>query len=128
MWIKKCCFIKIFPDLDGKINAICVRVPFPTVSLIDLVVELDKSATSENVNKVFKKASEKELKNILDISHEPLVSIDYKGNSHSAVIDALSTEIVGKKLVKILAWYDNEWGYTQRLADLLRLVNNHSDS
>ncbi len=115
---------KIFPDLDGKINALCVRVPFPTVSLIDLVVQLGRKTSSEEVNTAFKKASKTNLKNIVGISYEPLVSIDYKGESNSAVVDALSTEVVGGKLVKVLAWYDNEWGYTQRLADLLRLVSN----
>jgi glyceraldehyde 3-phosphate dehydrogenase len=115
---------KIFPDLDGKINAICIRVPFTTVSLIDLVVQLNKKVSPEKINAAFEKAAKTNLKNILSISYEPLVSIDYKGESNSAVVDALSTELVGGKLAKVLAWYDNEWGYTQRLADLLGLVSN----
>ena len=116
---------KIFPDLNGKINAICVRVPFTTVSLIDLVVQLGKKTSSEKVNTAFVKASKTNLKNTIGVSFEPLVSVDYKGESNSAVIDALSTKVVGGKLVKVLAWYDNEWGYTQRLADLLKLVGSH---
>ena len=117
---------KIFPELDGKIKAVCVRVPFSTVSLIDLVVLLDKNVTVDEVNKSFKSYSNGALKGILGVSDEPLVSIDYKGEKNSCVIDTLLTSVVNERYVKIMAWYDNEWGYIERLADLIEFVGANS--
>ncbi|KKU29177.1 MAG: Glyceraldehyde-3-phosphate dehydrogenase, type I [Candidatus Amesbacteria bacterium GW2011_GWA2_47_11b] len=112
----------IFPDLQGKISATAIRVPFSTVSMIDLVAQLKEKVTPELVNQAFEKASQDELKGILGISFEPLVSIDYKGETRSAVVDSLSTNVLDDNLVKVFAWYDNEWGYTTRFYDLIRLV------
>ncbi len=115
---------RVFPDIEGKITGMSVRVPVPNVSLIDLVLKTKlKDLTINEINSVFKKASEGMLKGILDISYKPLVSIDYLGNSFSSTVDALSTDICGD-LVKIIAWYDNESGYSKRLVELITLVGN----
>lgn len=113
---------KLFPDLNGKISACCVRVPFSTVSLVDLVALLDKKINAEEINKTFKYQSKHRMKGIIGYCDVPLVSVDYKGTKESCVIDGPSTNVVGNRLVKIFAWYDNEWGYTERLADLIELV------
>jgi len=113
---------KIFPDLEGKINALSVRVPFSTVSLVDLVVQLKKKTTTDELNLAFTKESKTSLKGLLGITMEPLVSIDFKGDTRSAIIDGLSTNVINGRLAKALVWYDNEWGYTCRLYDLLKLV------
>lgn len=116
---------KTIPELKGKIDGLAVRSPTPVVSLIDFVVQVKKEATAEEVNYVFKKASsQKELKGILGIEDAPLVSMDYKGNSFSAIIDMLSTRVQEKNLVKVLAWYDNEWGYACRLAEFCEFVGS----
>ncbi len=107
----------VLPELKGKLNGLALRVPTPTVSVVDLTVTLEKAAPAEEINRVYKRASEEELKGYLGYSDEPLVSMDYKGNPHSGVIDALSTMVVGDA-VKVLSWYDNEWGYSCRVADL----------
>ncbi len=114
---------KIFPHLDGKIKGISVRVPFTTVSLVDLVISLKSKTSAEEINQAFEKASKKELKGILGISMEPLVSVDYVGESRSAVVDGLSTSVANSKFAKVLAWYDNEWGYTRRLFDLVNMIS-----
>ena len=114
---------KIFPHLDGKIKGLSVRVPFTTVSLVDLVVSLKKDVKAEDINEAFEKYSNGDLKGILGISNEPLVSIDYVGEGRSAVVDGLSTSVANSNFAKILAWYDNEWGYTKRLFDLVSLIN-----
>lgn len=116
---------KVLPHLDGKIAGLSVRVPFATVSLIDLVASLEKKVDEEKVNHAFTKASVNKLRDILGISSEPLVSVDYIGESRSAVVDGLSTTVVNDKFVKVLAWYDNEWGYTSRLNDLICMVSQH---
>ncbi len=108
----------VLPELQGKINGMAVRVPTFTVSMVDLVAELKQAVTGEDVNALFQEAAENELKGYLDISHEPLVSIDYRQNNFSAVVDALSTMVLEDRLVKVIAWYDNEWGYSQRVLDL----------
>ena len=113
----------IFPELDGKLTGISVRIPFNTVSLVDLVVELKRKTTAEELNKEFDLASKSNLKGMLGITMEPLVSIDFKGDSRSAVVDGLSTRVINDSLAKVMAWYDNEWGYTERFADLIRLVS-----
>ena len=109
----------VLPELKGKIHGVAFRVPTSTVSLCDLVADLGKEVTAEDVNQAFKKASEGKLKGILEYCNEPLVSIDFKGNPASSTVDALSTMVIGGNMVKVLAWYDNEWGYSCRLADLI---------
>ncbi|WP_315117434.1 type I glyceraldehyde-3-phosphate dehydrogenase [uncultured Clostridium sp.] len=112
----------VLPQLKGKLNGLAIRVPTPTVSVTDLVCTLEKDATTEEINAAFKKASETDMKGILGYSEEPLVSIDYRGDERSSIVDGLSTMSIGKKMVKVIAWYDNEWGYSQRLADLTKYV------
>ncbi|MDD4351559.1 MAG: type I glyceraldehyde-3-phosphate dehydrogenase [Candidatus Gracilibacteria bacterium] len=114
---------EVIPELAGKLSGIAVRIPTPTSSLVDLTVNLSKKSTVGEVNAAFKAASKKELKGILGYSEEPLVSVDYKGSTFSGTIDALSTEMIGPKMLKVLAWYDNEWGYTCRLVDLMSYIS-----
>jgi glyceraldehyde 3-phosphate dehydrogenase len=111
----------VLPQLKGKLNGMAVRVPTPTVSITDLVCEVEKEATVEAINAAFKKAAEGELKGILGFSEEPLVSIDYRGDERSSIVDGLSTMVSGKQ-VKVVSWYDNESGYSNRLADLTKFV------
>ena len=112
----------VLPELKGKMDGMAIRVPTPNVSLIDLVVEVEKNTTSEEVNKVLKSAAAGELKNILQYSEEPLVSIDFNGNPHSSIVDALSTTVIEGNMVKVLSWYDNEWGYSCRVRDLAMFI------
>jgi glyceraldehyde 3-phosphate dehydrogenase len=112
----------VLPELKGKLNGLSIRVPTPTVSIVDFVAELDERVTVEQVNETLKQAAEGELQNIMYYATEPLVSIDYKGNPHSAIVDSLSTMIVEDSMVKVLAWYDNEWGYSSRVVDLADLI------
>ena len=113
---------QVIPELQGKIHGVAFRVPVPTVSLCDFVGDLDKKVTTEEVNKAFRTAAEGPLKGILEYCEEPLVSLDFKGNPASSIVDALSTMVIGGNMVKVLAWYDNEWGYSCRLADLTAYV------
>ncbi len=113
---------EVMPELKGKLDGMAMRVPTANVSIVDLVAEVEKSTTPEEVNKVLKEASEGELKGILDYCEEPLVSVDFNGNDHSSIVDALSTKVLDGNLVKVLAWYDNEWGYSCRLRDLVKLI------
>jgi len=108
----------VLPELQGKINGMSVRVPTAAVSLIDLTVELERDVSAETVNAAFSDAAAGSLCGLLGISFEPLVSVDYTQNSASAVVDALSTMVVDGRMVKVLAWYDNEWGYAMRVLDL----------
>ncbi len=112
----------VLPELKGKFHGFSMRVPTPTVSVVDLTCTLAKPATADEVNAALKAAADGVLKGILAYTEEELVSIDFKGNSHSAIVDAMSTMQIGDNLVKVLAWYDNEWGYSCRLADLTALV------
>ncbi len=107
----------VYPKLDGKLNGMAIRVPFPTVSLVDFVFNPTKEASAEEVNKILKEAAEGKLKGILGYTDEPLVSIDYRGMHLSSSIDGLSTMKMGKML-KVVAWYDNEWGYSERTVDM----------
>jgi len=109
----------VLPELKGKIHGVALRVPTSTVSLCDLVADLGKEVTAEDVNKAFQAAAQGKLKGILEYCDEPLVSIDFKGNPASSIVDSLSTMVIGGSMVKVLAWYDNEWGYSCRLADLI---------
>lgn len=112
----------VLPQLKGKLNGMAVRVPTPTVSITDLVCELAKPATAEEINAAFKKAAEGELKGILGYSDEPLVSVDYRGDERSSIVDGLSTMVMDGNMAKVVSWYDNEWGYSNRLADLTKYV------
>lgn len=114
----------VLPGLKGKLNGLAIRVPTPTVSLIDLVCTVKKNTTKEEVNAAFKKAAENELKGILRYTEAPLVSVDFKKTEDSSIVDALSTEVIGENLVKVLAWYDNEWGYSCRVVDLVKLIGD----
>jgi glyceraldehyde 3-phosphate dehydrogenase len=107
----------VLPELKGKLNGLALRVPTPTVSVVDLTVALEKPASTEQINQAYRRASQEELKGYLGYSEEPLVSMDFKGDAHSGVIDALSTMVLGD-VAKVLSWYDNEWGYSCRVADL----------
>jgi glyceraldehyde 3-phosphate dehydrogenase len=113
---------QVIPALKGKIHGIAFRVPTPSVSVIDFVGNTAKDVTAEQVNDAFKKAAAGPLKGILEYCEEELVSLDFKGNSHSSIIDAPSTMVIGGNMVKILAWYDNEWGYSCRLGDLVYYI------
>ncbi|MDQ0415963.1 glyceraldehyde 3-phosphate dehydrogenase [Croceifilum oryzae] len=108
----------VLPELAGKLNGFSMRVPTPNVSVVDLVAELDKSVTIEEVNEVLKNAADNELNGILAFSDEPLVSSDYNGNPHSSIVDGLSTMVLEGNMVKVVSWYDNEWGYSSRVVDL----------
>ena len=112
---------EVLPALEGKLDGGAIRVPTPNVSLVDLTVKLEKTATEAEINDAFRTAANGPLKGVLDVSDEPLVSIDYNGNKHSATVDAGVTKVIGDQ-VKVLAWYDNESGYSQRLFDLASFV------
>jgi glyceraldehyde 3-phosphate dehydrogenase len=112
----------IFPELTGKLNGHAVRVPLENASLTDCVFEVETETTVTEVNELFKQAAENELKDILGYEERPLVSIDYKTDPRSSIVDALSTMVVNKTQVKIYTWYDNEWGYANRIADLVKLL------
>jgi glyceraldehyde 3-phosphate dehydrogenase len=109
----------VLPQLQGKLTGMAIRVPTADVSLVDLVAELDKDASEEAINAAVKKAADGELKGILEYCDEPLVSIDFTGNPASSIFDAISTKVIDKKLVKVLSWYDNEWGFSNRVLDLM---------
>ena len=113
----------VIPELEGKIDGIAIRVPTANVSVVDLVALLKKNAAAEEVNESFKKASEGTLKGILQYTEEPLVSVDFMANPHSAIVDSLFTRITDENLVKVLAWYDNEWGYSCRMKDLIKYIS-----
>ncbi|RFA33018.1 type I glyceraldehyde-3-phosphate dehydrogenase [Virgibacillus dokdonensis] len=115
---------KVLPELNGKLNGGAVRVPTPDGSLVDLVAELDKNATAEEINAALKEAAEGELKGILEYSEAPLVSRDIVGNEHSSIVDGLSTIVLEDNLVKVISWYDNEMGYSARCVDLAVLMKN----
>ncbi|PFE03673.1 glyceraldehyde-3-phosphate dehydrogenase [Bacillus cereus] len=113
---------KVLPHLNGKLHGMALRVPTPNVSLVDLVVDVKRDVTVEEINEAFKTVANGALKGIVEFSEEPLVSIDFNTNTHSAIIDGLSTMVMGERKVKVLAWYDNEWGYSRRVVDLVKLV------
>ena len=112
----------VLPELEGKLNGMAMRIPTPNVSVVDLVAELDKNATADEINAAFKEAAEGDLNGILAYSEEPLVSRDYNGNSASSTIDALSTMVMEDNMVKVLSWYDNETGYSSRVVDLAAYI------
>ena len=112
----------VLPELKGKFHGFSMRVPTPTVSVVDLTCTLTKAATADEINAAFKAAADGPFKDIMAFTMEELVSIDFKGNSHSCIVDGMSTMRIGENLVKVIAWYDNEWGYSCRLAELTALV------
>ena len=112
----------VLPELKGKFDGISVRVPTPNVSLVDVVMDVDKETSTEEVNRVLKDAANEELQGILSFSEEPLVSIDFKRNSNSSIVDAEYTKVINGRLIKILSWYDNEWGYSCRVRDLVKYI------
>lgn len=114
----------VLPELKGKFDGISVRVPTPNVSLVDVVIEVEQETTAEDVNRALKDAANEELSGILGFCEEPLVSSDFKKNSNSSIVDAEYTKVIGGRLVKILSWYDNEWGYSCRVRDLIKYIAN----
>jgi glyceraldehyde 3-phosphate dehydrogenase len=112
----------VLPELKGKFDGIAVRVPTPNVSLVDVVMELDKETTTDEVNTALKNAANEELKGILAFETAPLVSTDFRKNSNSSIVDAEYTKVIGGNMVKILSWYDNEWGYSCRVRDLVKFI------
>ncbi len=112
----------VLPEVNGRIDGMAIRVPTPDVSLVDLVAELEKDVTVEEVNQAFDEAANGRMKGVLGVSREPLVSIDYTGNPYSSIVDAVSTSVMQGRMVKVLSWYDNEWGYSSRVVDLVSYV------
>ncbi len=112
----------VLPHLKGKLDGMAIRVPTPNVSVVDLVVDVEKATTAEEVNAALKDASMNALKGIIEYSEEPLVSIDLNGNPHSAIVDATLTKVLEGNMVKVLAWYDNEWGYSSRIKDIMLYI------
>lgn len=112
----------VIPELKGKMDGVAVRVPTPNVSMLDLVLELEKNASVDDINSAMKEAAEGKMKGIIQYVDEPLVSMDFRGNPHSAIFDALSTMVIDNNFVKVFAWYDNEWAYSTRIGDLTKLI------
>lgn len=112
----------VLPELKGKFDGISVRVPTPNVSLVDVVIHVERDTTAEEVNKALKDAANEELRGILAFCEEPLVSGDFKKNSNSSIVDAEYTKVIGGNMIKILSWYDNEWGYSCRVRDLIKYI------
>jgi len=112
----------VIPELKGKVDGFAIRVPTPDVSVVDFVAELSQDVNAEDLNRALKSASENTLKGVLGFSEEPLVSIDYTGDTHSSIVDSLSTMVVQKRLAKVIAWYDNEMGFSARMCDVTELV------
>ena len=112
----------VLPEVAGKLDGIAIRVPTSDVSVVDLVAEVEREATGDQINEAFRKAAEGPMNGVLSVCDEPLVSIDFLGNPHSSIVDAANTKVLGGNLVKVLAWYDNEWGYASRLVDVVELI------
>jgi glyceraldehyde 3-phosphate dehydrogenase len=112
----------VLPELAGKLHGIALRVPTPTVSICDFTAILEKNSSAEEANRAFKAAAAGPLKGILEYCEEPLVSIDFKGNPASSILDAANTMVMGGNLIKVLSWYDNEWGYSNRLVELVGYI------
>ncbi|MCX7988766.1 MAG: type I glyceraldehyde-3-phosphate dehydrogenase [Thermodesulfovibrio sp.] len=115
---------KVLPELKGKLDGLAIRVPTPNVSLVDLVAQVSKEVTEKDINEALKKASEEELRGILCYIEEPLVSIDFNGSSYSSIVDSLLTKVIEGKLIKVISWYDNEYGYSCRVRDLILYLIN----
>jgi len=113
---------EVLPELKGRLDGISMRVPTPNVSVVDLAVLVDRKTSKEEINAAFKAAADGPLKGILEYSTAELVSIDFRGNPHSSIVDVPYTSVMDGDFVKILSWYDNEWGYSNRCVDLLRYI------
>lgn len=116
----------VLPELKGKLDGMAIRVPTPNVSVVDLVAHVQREGTEADVNDAFRKASQGDLKGILDYREDPLVSIDFNGDTHSGIVDGQLTRVMGQRLVKVMAWYDNEWGYSCRLRDLVKYISKRA--
>ncbi len=116
----------VLPELKGKLDGMAIRVTTPNVSVVDLVVELSKDVTREEVNARFKEAAEGRMKGVLQYVEEELVSIDFNGNPHSSMLDSKLTAVLDKRMVKVISWYDNEWGYSNRLKDLMLYIRERA--
>ena len=114
----------VIPELKGKFDGMALRVPTPTVSLVDFVAEVERPATKQELIDAFESASAGRMKGVLAVSHEPLVSMDYKGNPYSSIVDAELTQVMSDTMIKVMTWYDNEWGYSMRCADLMLLMGS----
>ena len=112
----------VIPEMKGKLNGIAMRVPTPNVSVVDLVAQVEKKTFVEQVNEVMEAAAQGPMKGVIEYSDLPLVSIDYRGHDCSSIVDASLTMVMGGDMVKVIAWYDNEWGYSQRVVDLAEVV------
>jgi glyceraldehyde 3-phosphate dehydrogenase len=112
----------VIPDLDGKLDGFSIRVPTPNVSIVDVVVELEKSTSAEEINAALKKAAAGPMKGVLAVCDDPLVSIDYRGNPNSSIVDAALTKVIGGNMAKVYSWYDNEWGFSCRVKDLIHFM------
>ena len=113
---------QVIPELKGKLSGMSIRVPTPTVSVCDFSLEFSQEVTVEQINQLLKDAAKGPMSKYIQYTDEPLVSSDFKGNSHSAIVDALSTLAIGGNMIKVIAWYDNEWGYSSRLGDLAAYI------
>ncbi len=118
----------VLPELKGKLDGMAIRVPTPNVSLVDLVAEVARDVSEEDVNRALKEASEGELKGILAYTEDPVVSVDLNGDSHSSIVDGKLTRVMARRLVKVMAWYDNEWGYSCRVRDLIKFISKRQVS
>merc|ERR1712146_661128 len=118
----------VLPQLKGKLNGIALRVPTPNVSIVDLVVQVEKKTFAEEVNAAFREAADTSLNGVLGITDEPLVSVDFRCSDVSTTIDSSLTMVMGDDMVKVVAWYDNEWGYSQRVVDLTEIVAKNMDA
>jgi glyceraldehyde 3-phosphate dehydrogenase len=116
----------VLPELKGKLDGMAIRVTTPNVSVVDLVAELSKDASEEEINRKFKEASLGRMKGVLQYMEEELVSIDFNGNSHSSIYDSRLTKVLGGRMVKVISWYDNEWGYSTRLRDLMVYIRERA--
>lgn len=114
---------EVVPELKGKMDGMAIRVPTPNVSLVDVVFHLEKNTTKEELNSALRNAAENELKGVLQYTEEPLVSKDFNGNPHSSIVDGLSTNVIGGNMAKVLSWYDNEWGFSNRVVDLVNFIS-----
>jgi glyceraldehyde 3-phosphate dehydrogenase len=110
------------PELKGKLDGVAIRVPTPNVSVVDLTVELAKAATAEEINKAFEEYAKGPMKGVLEVTHEQLVSIDFRGNPHSSIVDAPLTKVIEGNMAKVFSWYDNEWGFSNRMTDLIHYM------
>jgi len=114
---------EVVPELKGKMDGMAIRVPTPNVSLVDVVFHLEKNTTKEELNSALRNAAENELKGVLQYTEEPLVSKDFNGNPHSSIVDGLSTNVIDGNMAKVLSWYDNEWGFSNRVVDLVNFIS-----